>query len=336
MKKIVSIMLVCLFLFTGVLATAFAVSADENVDFKNADFDEFINTLVGSLESVTDKDTRAARFKWYLDTIGKKDSEIDARIAELYSGSAIADTMLNDLLGGGMDKAQIRLVLEVLKSLPESERKAAIDEFYDNQENGASYTLDADLDAAYKGIYDKYINASFQTTVYNDYGLEYKDFIPLFRVITKNITLTKDSEDNLAVLSVSDAFGANILANVTATSINGVAIKDKYTVIDQIVGNGITDDNKGVFTDAFKGEDAYELVGNVSGDAEGVVDEVDVQVLSQYVVGWTSVKTEVDADPTRLSAGAMIDPSNETINADDLLKLLQYLAGWPGLILGRK
>lgn len=345
MKKIVSIMLVCLFLLTGVLATSFAVSANGDVAFTNADFDQFIGILVSSLEAVTDAGTRAAKFEMYLD-MGNRDTEIDARIAELNSGSAIADKMLSDLISGGMSKAQVELILQVLKSIPQADRAGAIDEFHANQDNGANYpeldpanaAYDADLEAAYKGIYDKYVSASFQATVFADYGLEYIDFVPFIRALTNNIHLTKDSKGRLCPLSVSDAFAANILTNVTAGSINGIALVDKYSVLDILLGSfsdQTTAENLDNFVGVFKGEDAYEIVGNISGDAEGAVDGVDVLTVSQYIVGWSSVKTEVDADQARYSAGAMIDPADETITTDDLLKLLQYLAQWPGLILGR-
>ena len=347
MKKIVSIMLVCLFLLTGVLATSFAVSANGDVAFTNADFDQFIGILVSSLEAVTDAGTRAAKFEMYLD-MGKRDTEIDARIAELNSGSAIADKMLSDLISGGMSKAQVELILQVLKSIPQADRAGAIDEFHANQDNGANYpeldpanaAYDADLDAAYKGIYDKYVSAAFQATVFADYGLEYIDFVPFIRAITNNIHLTKDSKGKLAVLSVSPAFAANIRAYVTADSVNGVAIVDEFTVIDQIIGkfyDGTEAANSENFKEVWKGEGAYELVGNVTGDAEGTVDLADVLMMMQYNAQFDDVKAELDdpANAARYSAGAMIEPTNTTLTNADVIKLLQYIAGWRGIILGR-
>ena len=344
MKKIVSIMLVCLFLFTGVLATAFAVSADENVDFTDADFENFMSILVTSLQNVANKDTRAARFNWYLDTIGKRDSEIDARIDELFSGSAIADTMLNDLLGGGMEKEQIRLILEVLKSLPEEERAAAVDEFYSNQDNGAYYAFadpdseeyDEDLAASYKGIYDHYINAEFQATVLADYGLEYIDFVPFMRVITNHIQFTKDSLGRLCPLEVSDTFADNILANVTSDSINGIELVDKYTVLDILLGkfsDETTEENLDDFIGVFKGEDAYAIIGDFNDD--GRITSLDGTWMLRWIAEWEEVVEEIPVDSARYNSGAMVKPDDNGLTTGDVLKLLKYTSQWDGIILGR-
>ena len=367
MKKIVSVMLVCLFLFTGVLASAFTVSADENVDFENADFEHFISVLVSSLQNVhvdeNDKPVfdddgvditlrlkRTDRFTHYLDTIGKKDEEIDSLIFILFSGSDITDNMLNDLLDDEISKEQIRLVLEVLKSFPEEERAAAVFEFYNNQEKGAYYPFadpesdeyNPELVASYEGIYDHYINEEFRALVFADYGLQYIDFVPFMRVITNHVHFTKDSNGRLVPLSVTETFAENILANVTATSVNGVDIdKDdkyaKYIVLDVLLGkfsDATDEDNLDNFVGTFKGEDAYAMVGDFN--ADGRITSLDGTWMLRWLAEWDDVMEAIPEGSAKYDTGAQIKPDDNGLTTADVLKLLKYTSEWDGIILGRE
>ncbi|MBO4898388.1 MAG: hypothetical protein J5590_08845 [Clostridia bacterium] len=365
MKKLLSIMLVCLFIFTGVLATSFAVSAtpDVETEFTNGDFDLFMSILVESLSSKP-RPIRSARFNYYVQGIGMYDDDIDDLIYILNSNAQITedmDVMLSDLATKGKDgqtmsKEQIILILEVLKSLPEEERQVAINEFYLNKENGNEDPVydypelnpdnpeyDADMDAAYKAIYDKYIPADFQATVLEDYNLNYTDFVPLFRVITNNIHFTKNALGRLVILRYNEdeQFVTNLKNNVTLTSVNGYSIVnnkgvvDEYAVLDVLLGKYSKDapDDAEMFVDAFKAEDAFQIVGDFNGD--GYVDVIDAQKMAQWRVDYGTVKQDIPQDSANFSAGAMADPKNTGLTAFDVTKVLQFDAEWPNIVLGR-
>ena len=332
MKKAVAVLLVCVLMMSSIFATTAGA-----LDFEYSDFTQCINIIVSSLRAQTNPATRARQFLFYLNSIGKRNSEIDSFVSMLDNDSVLTDTMLSDLTGGGMSREQVKFVLLTIKSLPEADRAVAVEEFTNNQKNGASYDLTAEERAFYKSIYDEFIADDFQTTVLNDYGLECEDFIPFIKVLTKHITLTKDSRGNMAILNISDEFAANLGENLGSMSLNGETCEKPINIMDRLVAalnDGASDTMKDNYIGAFDSNEAYTVIGDFSQD--GTVDTDDLEAIVRFLAEWNMTTSDLG-----ISAGAAItDTDGENgynkLSVADGVKLARYLAGESGVILGRE
>ncbi len=331
MKRLVSLLVLVVFLIGCMsgIASANAVNAGYG-EAKTA-----ISALVSSLANVSDPEIRLNVYRHYLTYYVADDAHMDELITLVENNNLTSVDIIAALNAGGLSADEMLFLFQLIKSVPEADREAAVAQHFAR----GTYDIDAETAAALKDLYEELVAEDFRDTVFNEYtGLTYLDFYPFFEMFNGLFTITTEN-DKFVVNTIDATFANNLAQNIIAegiTEVNGVSVSEGKDVLQALI-SAIEDEATDAIVESIKtvltGVNVYgSVIGDV--DSDGDVDDLDSLRLAKYLAEYVLTPAITQ---TQLDAAAKINPNDgsTTPTAADQVKLLQHLAGWPSAVLGK-
>ncbi len=229
MKKLVSLLVLVVFLVSCMSSIALAESV--NASYDNAK--KAVSAIVSSLEAVTDPVLRAQAYSHYLTYYIASDAHMDELIALVKADDMSSIDVIATLNAAGIAKKDMIFLFQLVKSVPEASRAEAVEAHISR----TPQTLTAEEIASFERVFDELVSAEFQATIEEDYGLTAVDFYPFFKTFD-GLFIIKTEEGRLVVDTISPAFAealGSIIEEEDIDEINGIAITQPEDLLQAIV-----------------------------------------------------------------------------------------------------